>query len=90
MTTLQLDGESLTIGDVRRVAAEGARVEIASCAIGKMAASRALVERLAAPDLHRSPLSVATGTAGGATGFAPGTAGAASPTPIADRSPSST
>ena len=50
MTTLQLDGESLTIGDVRRVAVEGARVEIASCAIGKMAASRALVERLAAGD----------------------------------------
>jgi histidine ammonia-lyase len=50
MTTLQLDGESLTIGDVRRVAAEGARVEIASCAIGKMAASRALVERLVAGD----------------------------------------
>ena len=50
MTTLQLDGESLTIGDVRRVAAEGARGEIAACAIGKMAASRALVERLAAGD----------------------------------------
>src|SRR4051794_4257653 len=42
-----LDGESLGVADVVRVAIEGERVGIDPAAIGRMGASRALVERLA-------------------------------------------
>jgi histidine ammonia-lyase len=48
MITVQLDGESLSIGEVRRVAAWGARVELADGTVEKMDVSRALIERLAA------------------------------------------
>ena len=48
MTTVHLDGESLSISEVRRVAALGARVELADGAVEKMNVSRALIERLAA------------------------------------------
>ena len=48
MTTVHLDGESLSISEVRRVAALGAHVELADSAAEKMNVSRALIERLAA------------------------------------------
>jgi len=48
MITVQLDGESLSIGEVRRVAALGARVELADGTVEKMDVSRTLIERLAA------------------------------------------
>ena len=50
MTTVQLDGESLSIPEVRSVAASGTRVELADGAVEKMNVSRALIERLAAGD----------------------------------------
>jgi histidine ammonia-lyase len=48
MTAVHLDGESLSISEVRRVAALGAHVELADGAAEKMNVSRALIERLAA------------------------------------------
>ena len=48
MTDVVIDGESLTIGDVVRVARDGARVVLSPGAIPKMERSRAYVERLLA------------------------------------------
>src|SRR5579872_996828 len=45
---IQVDGNSLSIGDVANIACAGATVELAPAAIERMNASRALIERLAA------------------------------------------
>jgi histidine ammonia-lyase len=50
MATVQLDGESLGTGDVRRVASGGARVGLADAAVAKMRASRERIETMAAGD----------------------------------------
>ena len=47
---LQLDGEHLTIADVRAVARGGAEVAIVPAAAARMQASRAVIDRLAAGD----------------------------------------
>jgi histidine ammonia-lyase len=48
--SVELDGEHLSIADVREVAERGARVSLSSQAIAKMQASRDPVERMAAGD----------------------------------------
>ena len=45
--TIQLDGPGVTIGDVVAVARHSARVELTDSAVERMAASRAVVDRLA-------------------------------------------
>ena len=47
MTDVVIDGESLTIEDVVRVAQDGARVVLAESAVPKVERARAYVERLA-------------------------------------------
>jgi len=47
MTTVQLDGPGVTIAEVVEVARQGSRVELTDAAVARMAASRAVVERLA-------------------------------------------
>ena len=46
MTTVVLDGRSLTIGEVVAVARKGAQVELGPDAVERMRATRALVERV--------------------------------------------
>jgi histidine ammonia-lyase len=48
MQTLQLDGESLTLADIRAAAERTARFELAPAARERMRASRAVVERIVA------------------------------------------
>jgi histidine ammonia-lyase len=48
--TILIDGSSLTIGDVEAVAMQGASVELAEPARGRIAASRRVVEKILATD----------------------------------------
>jgi histidine ammonia-lyase len=48
METLVLDGQTLTLGEIEAVALRGRRVEIAATALARVAASRALIERILA------------------------------------------
>ncbi len=62
MTTVQLDGSSLTLAQIRDVGFSGAKVELAAHAIGRVDQSRALVEKMAESDAPTYGINTGFGT----------------------------
>ncbi len=62
MTTVQLDGNSLTLAQIRDVGFLGAKVELAAHAIARVDQSRALVEKMALSDVPTYGINTGFGT----------------------------